>query len=195
MRQVFLGLLLLGCERAPELLAESDQHALVPIEVADISLDEDGVLWRRAGGISTKLLDRASGVPAILADRSVVVSRRGDAPGETDLWIVPSRGEARALAPADGADDMPVAMPDGKIAFVSTRTTIASIWILDPASGSASQLTNRGLIAGRKREGFVPPPMQRMSAAGSELHYESAPGVWWAVDASSGAARRLEEAR
>jgi Tol biopolymer transport system component len=173
MRTILLGVLLLGCESGRELRPESDQRALEPIKVGDISFD---------------------GAPAILADRSLVVSRRGDAPGETDLWLIPEKGEPRALAAAEGSDDMPVVMSDGKIAFVSTRSTIASIWILDPISGKASQLTNRGLVAGKKREGFVPPPMQSMTAHGSELRYESAPGVWWAVDAASGAARRLEAA-
>ena len=166
MRRVVLALVLMAgaCEREPKLRPESDQRAI-----------------------------SAKSPAVVLSDRSRIVSRRGDAPGETDLFLVSPSGEERPIAAAPGADDMPVAMADGKIAFVSTRSTIASIWIFDPASGRVSQLTNRGLVAGKKREGFVPPPMQSMKAVGAELHYESAPGVWWAVDAASGAARKLED--
>ena len=81
-------------------------------------------------------VERATGSSALTADRAVVVARRGDAPGETDLWIVPPNGEARLLAPAPGPDDMPTALPDGRIAFVSARTTVASIWIVDPLNGT-----------------------------------------------------------
>jgi hypothetical protein len=166
--RLWLGLLLFGCnERAPALLPETDQK---PAAIA---------------------ADRASP----LADGSVVVSRRGDAPGESDLFIVPRAGEPRVLAPAPGADDMPLVLADGRVAFVSTRSTIASIWIADPLRGEATQLTNVGLVAGKKREGFVPPPMQSMTAVGNELRYESAPGVHWAVDLTSGAARRVEADR
>jgi hypothetical protein len=132
---------------------------------------------------------------AALADGSSVVSRPGAEPGETELWITPAVGEPRALAHATGADDLPTALPDGRVAFVSTRTTVASIWIVDPRSGAASQLTNRGLRAGKDLSGFVPTPMKRMTAHGSELRYESAPGVEWSVDVDTGIARRIEGAR
>ena len=189
-------LLVLACDDPrPALLPETDHRALSPVELDDLRVDEDGVLWRQANGISTKLLEGVAGTPVISADRSIVVSRRGDAPGETDLWLVPASGEPRALAPAAGPDDQPTLLGDGRIAFVSARTTVASIWIVDPRTGVASQLTNRGLAAGRNMSGFVPTPMMRMSAVKNELRYESAPGEHWAVDVTSGAARRTEVQR
>ena len=134
---------------------------------------------------------RAVGALGVLADGAAVVSRRGDAPGETDLWIVPKSGEARPLAPAPGADDLPTILPDGRVAFVSNRTTVASIWIADPKTGTAVQLTNRGLAAGRELTGFVPTPMKRMAVEGGALVYESSPGRWWSIDLTTGAAREI----
>lgn len=206
MRLAKLGLLLLvvACDEGavsgqrsglePALRPESDQRAPVELTIGEVHVDTDGVLWRRTNGVSTKLLDRTFGAPAILADGSIVISRR-HAPGDTDLWIVPPQGEPRALAPAEGSDDMPLALPDGKVAFLSTRTTVASIWVIDPRTGALAQLTNRGLAAGRDMLGFVPTPMHRMSIEGSELRYEAAPGELWAVDVASGAARRVEVER
>jgi hypothetical protein len=185
-------LLVLACDEPAALLPETDHRALTPVELDDLQVDTQGVLWRRAGGISTKLLDGVAGSPAILADRSIVVSRRGDAPGETDLWLVPASGEPRALAPAAGPDELPTLLADGRVAFVSARTTVASIWVVDPRTGVATQLTNKGLAAGKNLSGFVPTPMMRMTAAANELRYESAPGVHWAVDATTGTARRVE---
>lgn len=94
-----------------------------------------------------------------------VISRpvAGDEPGETELYFQPaptSREAARVIFPAPGADDRPTLLPDGRLLFVSTRTTIASLWIGDLATGELTQLTNRGLAAGKSREGmtFTPPP-------------------------------------
>jgi len=164
MRRIWLGLLLFACERSPALLPETDQHAL------------------------------SIRPPATLADGTRVESRKGAAPGESDLWLVSRTGEARAIASAPGADDMPLILGDGRVAFVSTRSTLASIWIFDPRTGEATQLTNRGLVAGKPREGFVPPPMERWTTVGEELRYESSPGVWWSVDLATGRAQRSESA-
>lgn len=154
-------------------------------------MDADGVLWRRSETSARRLIDRVAGVPALLPDGSVVVSRLGDEPGDSDLWVVPVSGEPRVLAPAAGPDDMPVALPDGRIAFVSGRTTVASVWLLDVGRGEATQLTNRGLRAGKNMEGFVPTPAEKMAVDGSSLVYESAPGTWWSVDLSTGRAAEV----
>jgi TolB protein len=135
------------------------------------------------------LLDRALGKPAPRADGSVVVARR-DGPGESDLWLVALDGTARALAPAPGPDDSPVALPDGRIAFVSGRTTLASLFVVDPDGGEPRQITNRGLVAGKPRPGFVPPPLRVLEAGASHLLYDAGGGELWRVDLATGAAQR-----
>ncbi len=172
MRPAKLGLFLLvvvACEGPPAssvsgravsaaLRLESDQPARVEIDAGALHVDRQGALWRRTGATQVLLLEHTAGRPAILGDGSIVISRRGADPGETDLWLVPPSGDPRPLAPALGADDLPAALPDGRVAFVSNRTTVASIWIVDPRTDAAEQLTNRGLSAGRDLTGFVPPP-------------------------------------
>jgi hypothetical protein len=113
--------------------------------------------------------------------------------GESDLFLVRPGAEPVPLAPAEGPDDMPVALPDGRVAFVSSRTTIASIWIVDPRTGALRQLTNRGLRAGRSRDGFVPTPMRQMQIRGTELFYEASPGAFLRVDLETGRARSVSE--
>jgi Tol biopolymer transport system component len=130
--------------------------------------------------------------PLAKLENGVVVSKPGDAPGESDLWLHPAKGEPRALTSAPGGDDMPAALSDGRIAFVSNRTTVASLWILDPATGEERQLTNVGLAAGKNMAGFVPTPMKELQVDGKALRYEAAPGQWWSVDADSGKAERVE---
>jgi hypothetical protein len=97
---------------------------------------------------------------AVLADGSSVISRPGDEPGESELWYQPATPgeEARVLFPAPGADDRPTALPDGRVLFISTRSTIASLWIGDVKTGRLVQLTNQGLLVGKARTNFIPPP-------------------------------------
>jgi hypothetical protein len=111
----------------------------------------DRVLYRLREGKKIPIADRVSGAPAILEDGSIVVSRLGDLPGETDLWLYPRSGAPRAIAPAPGPDDLPKALPGGRIEFVSGRSSIASRWVVDVRGGPPVQLTNVGLVAGRDR--------------------------------------------
>ncbi|MCA9593723.1 MAG: hypothetical protein KC776_10445 [Myxococcales bacterium] len=136
------------------------------------------------------LLEQARGKPALLGDGSVVVAREKEL-GETDLWQVSATGEARALAPAPGPDDLPIALPDGSVVFVSGRTGIASLWQVDPRGGPASQLTNRGLAPGRPLTGFVPPPNEVIEVASDHLSYDAGGGRRYRVELPSGAARTL----
>jgi hypothetical protein len=126
---------------------------------------------------------------AILADGSTVISRPGDEPGETELWYRPANGgEARLLFPAPGADDRPTALPDGRLLFVSTRTTIASLWIGDPKTGELIQLTNRGLAAGKPRVSFTPPPDgELMLREDGTVEYDAGGGQMISVALNGGA--------
>jgi Tol biopolymer transport system component len=146
-------------------------------------------LVRVDGSGERVLLDGAHGKPAPRADGSVVVARVAD-PGESDLWLVPESGSPRALDPAPGPDDTPIALPDGRIAFVSGRTTVSSLFVLDAKGGPAVQLTNRGLRAGRPRIGFVPPPLHVLEASSSSILYDAGGGALWRVSLVSGRAER-----
>src|SRR5258706_5177445 len=77
---------------------------------------------------ASRSIDRVIGLPALLANGTRVVSRAGDEPGESDLFVFEVDGRFRALAPAPGPDDLPTALPDGRIAFVSGRTGLASLY-------------------------------------------------------------------
>lgn len=122
-------------------------------------VDHAGVLWSLEEGSKKRVLDRVRRAPVLHPDGPIVV-REGDEPGRSQLTIL--RAEPEVLAPSDvGADDLPLVLSDGRVVFVSTRTTIASVWVVDPKTNDARQITNVGLVAGRPLVGFVPPPAER----------------------------------
>lgn len=133
------------------------------------------------------------GTKALLPARGAVISRpvAGDEPGETELFYQPASAaeEARVLFPAPGADDRPALLPDGRLLFVSTRSTIASLWIGDLATGELTQLTNRGLAAGKSREGriFTPPPHGPIAIKDQAIEYDAGGGRIVRVELSGGA--------
>lgn len=144
---------------------------------------------------ATPIFDRVLGTPAVLGDGALVVSRLGDEPGESDLWLVPLDAKAppHVLFAAPGADDRPAALDDGRVLFVSTRSTVASLWIGDVAKGEAEALTNAGLVAGRGRAGlagFVPPPNGVVERSRTHVVYDAGDG-WWSVELATGRARRV----
>lgn len=128
------------------------------------------------------------GPPALLSGGRRVEARATDEPGESDLWLVEASGAAASLAAAQGPDEMPMALPDGRVAFVSGRTTVASLWIVEPSSGLVVQITNRGLVAGKPWSGFVPPPARDVRISASALSYDDGSGRRWSVDFSAGKA-------
>jgi hypothetical protein len=143
---------------------------------------------------SRALLPESEGSPeitkAILADGSVVSSRPGDEPGETELWLEPAspNDEPRVLFPAPGADDRPTVLLDSRLLFVSTRTTIASLWIADLQTNQLTQLTNRGLSAGKPRDHtFTPPPHGPITVHKDSISYDAGGGL--IVRLSTGGAR------
>ncbi len=158
---------------------------------ATFAVTRAGVLWKVVRGEANKLLDHALGRPAVLASGDVVVARGTGEPGQSDLWLVPREGAARPLVVSPGPDESPIALPDGRIVFVSGRTTIASLFVFEPGSGRTRQLTNRGLVAGGARVGFVPPPLEVIEANDDQITYDAGDGEIWRVDLESGRARQL----
>jgi dipeptidyl aminopeptidase/acylaminoacyl peptidase len=64
--------------------------------------------------------------------------------GRTDLWLVALDGksEPRRLTSNPAADVNGRWLPDGRIAFLSTRSESAQIWTIDPRGGEAVQVTS-----------------------------------------------------
>lgn len=170
--------------------ARDDVRAATTAPGAVFATTKNGDLVRIDAEGQRALLTGARGKPAVLDDGSVAVSRDIEDTGETDLWLVPERGAPRALASHPGPDDMPIAIPDGRIAFVSSRTTIASLFVFDPRDGSLRQLTNHGLSAGKPLTGFVPPPLTVESVTEREIVYDAGGGDRWRVSLDTGEARR-----
>jgi len=133
------------------------------------------------------------GHAAVLPGGRRVEARRGAEPGESDLFLVDADGKATPLAPAAGPDELPLALADGRVAFVSGRSTVASIWIVDPNSGALAQLTNRGLVAGKPWRGFAPPPARDFREMSGALAYDDGSGRRWRVHLANG--RGEEESR
>lgn len=128
------------------------------------------------------------GRPALLPGGRRVEARAEDTPGESDLWLVEPNGASAPLAPALGPDELPIALPDGRVVFVSGRTTVVSLWIVDPASGALTQVTNVGLVAGKPWHGFVPPPELEAQVDGAWLRYADGSGRRWRVELATGKA-------
>src|SRR5262252_10791474 len=76
--------------------------------------------------------------PAISPDESEIAFVSGG-----DIWVVPSSGgEAHLLVSDPATESRPLYSPDGKyLAFVSTRTGNADIYLLNFDSGELRRLT------------------------------------------------------
>jgi dipeptidyl aminopeptidase/acylaminoacyl peptidase len=63
--------------------------------------------------------------------------------GRTDLWLVALDGksEPRRLTADPAADFNGRWLPDGRVAFLSTRSASSQIWTIDPRGGEAAQAT------------------------------------------------------
>jgi hypothetical protein len=173
-------------------IVRSNVRAAALGDSAIFAVTSENVLVRiDPDGGQTALIERAQGKPAVLADGSVAVARASAEPGETDIWLS-TGGAARPIAEGPGPDDMPIALPDGRLAFVSGRSGIASLWIADPSSERVTQLTNRGLVPGKPLgEEFVPPPLELLGVSATELRYDAGGDQRWSVELATGAATPL----
>ena len=146
---------------------------------------EQGDLERIGAAGRALVATRVLGEPALLADGSIVVAQLGDEPGESDLqWL--RKGTTATLAPAAGPDEMPIALPDGRVAFVSGRTGLASLWVIDLATQSLQQLTNVGRT--RVDAEFVPPPVRDVRVDAFAIRYDAGDGQYLRVDHHTGVA-------
>jgi hypothetical protein len=110
--------------------------------------------------------------------RRLVWPRQVDGP-ETELVLLelPPQGEPTVLLDWPGAEDRPVFSPDGgRLAFTSGKSGLASVYVLDLATGAVAQLTNVGLedaprAPGSPPDGWVPPPQAAWTWDGRGLSY------------------------
>jgi hypothetical protein len=143
-----------------------------------VAVDADARLVLVEGAIRRPLLDHVVGAPVVV-DATRVLAARETEPGETDLWLVSDDGAPpRALAAAPGADDSPQLLPDGRVVFVSGRSGVASLWIVDQTPGAAPrQLTNIGERPGALSSSFVPPPEGPVTVDGDRLTFTDQAGA------------------
>ncbi len=112
-------------------------------------------------------------------ERTVLARFRDGAMGSEIVAV--EGGVERVLVPASFNADRPAISGDGeRVAFVSGKTGLASIWVVPFAGGEPVQVTNVG-VARRKGErgapeGFVPPPVD------DSLRFEGNALVWTAPD-------------
>lgn len=105
-----------------------------------VAVLESGRLVRvEEDGDRKELLQGARKGLAILGDGTVIaVTGKG---AETDLMRVDPRGVRRALVPAPGRDGSPLALDDGRVAFVSERDGSPALYVVDPFGGVPKKLT------------------------------------------------------
>lgn len=143
-----------------------------------VAVDAGARLIAIDAGQRRPLLDHVVGAPVVV-DATRVIAARETSPGETDLWIVGDDGQpSRALAGAPGADDSPSVLADGRVVFVSGRSGVAALWIVDadPAA-TPRQLTNHGEVPGALSSSFVPPPEGPVTLEGNTLVYSDDTGL------------------
>jgi len=150
------------------------------------AVDGAGVLWKVGADRRIRLLDGVLAVP-VPGPEGPLVTVRGAEPGASAVWVLADEGPPRPLLEAA---ELPCALPDGKLAFVSTRTSVASVW-LHAADSAPVQLTNVGLAAGRGLAGFVPPPARWLSCTDEALTWDDGRGAAWRLDLASGVAREV----
>lgn len=143
-----------------------------------VAVDADARLVVVEGQRRRPLLDRIVGAPVVV-DAARVIAARETEPGETDLWLVSDDGAPpRALAAAPGADDSPQLLPDGRVLFVSGRSGVAALWIVEQTPGAAPrQLTNIGERPGALSSSFVPPPEGPVVVERGALSFTDQAGV------------------
>ena len=110
----------------------------LPVIAARPMTIEDNLLTVRVG--DPRLSPDGKQVAFVRTTTDLAAGRRN-----TDVWIVPADGSSppRALTRHEKADDAPRFSPDGRtLAFVSTRSGTAQIYLLDLGGGEPRKLTD-----------------------------------------------------
>jgi hypothetical protein len=191
-----MGVVLSAADGRETRLPDARAAALWPGAAASLDtrlvvVDADARLLVQQGASRRQLLDGVVGEPVVLDNQRVIVARQTE-PGESDLWVVTDDGQPpRALAAAPGADDSAMVLHDGRVLFVSGRSGVASLWIVDAdPMATPRQLTNVGQRPGALTSLFVPPPATRPTQQGSIIVSDDGEGGHWLVDLDSGAVAR-----
>lgn len=99
-----------------------------------------GELMQVANGERKTLMSGAQEGLALLGDGTLIaVIGQGD---QTDLWRVDPRGFTRPFASSEARDSSPLALDDGRVAFVSWRDGAPALYTADPFGGPARRLSS-----------------------------------------------------
>jgi TolB protein len=163
-------------------------HAVLRLSSGLLVLEQRGLDWR--------LADQVAGTPAVAeAGDRLVYARRGDGVGLSSLeaWELGDGGDWTGPRGLAEQADRPAISPDGeRVAYVSGKSGIASIWLTSFDDGDPIQLTNVGLTSpalseapldgprhtpGQPPAGFVPPPRDgSLRFDGDHLRWEAPDG-------------------
>jgi hypothetical protein len=141
-------------------------------------LDGDQLV-RIEGSQRTLLLSDAQPGLALLGDGTVIAV--GGAGDNADLWRIDMRGVKRKLAPAPGRDGAPLALDDGRVAFISEREGEPAIFIADAFGRGVERLSKT-----------APSPVDGIEQLDGALLVRDRDGALWSVGLADGKALRVE---
>jgi len=125
--------------------------------VGSFSLSRGRVVYESHGAdrVDIHRYEAGTAAPVALTDRrardlrprwspdGLQVAFFSDASGNDDIWVVNADGSGlRQLTDHPGADFDPDWLPDGRLLFASDRDGDQNIYMLDPRSGTITQLTH-----------------------------------------------------
>lgn len=143
------------------------QASLSPVDKRIAYITEGYTLWVTdlAGKHSVKLYEGVVSGGAWSPDGSKLafaVENPSEMIPNSDIFVAETKenGVVIQLTTHISDDDIPVWSPDGtQILFVSGRTGVASLWMVD--GSNLTQVTNKGIIGGQGKPpaGFIPVPV------------------------------------
>ena len=183
---------LVACESIATGRSASPLSSLAETDEPQRRVCPHGVTVTQNGAVMglSRAVDRVIGCPARLDDGRWVMARGGGGPGESDLWVLD--GDAlRPVTFARGPDDAPLVTEGSNVLFVSGRSGVASLWLLDVDRAEPIALTNRGRKIRDGAGPFTPLPVGAIQVDGSYATYTAGDGTVWAVALDGAGARRV----